>query len=238
MTAMISAPGRLVARALLRIHRPIALWFWGVMILCAAVVQSVATLVGSSDFPGGAWTLIAGSATRYWMLVIGILLVVLHLRAFVANGITRRDFTLGAAVFGLVCAAGFGVLLLLGHAVETALFDTAGGEPVSYLPTTVGGAAAELGRTVPALAAFLVSGLLIGTAYYRFHPLAATLLIVPSLVPAALAGWTLTVGDIGSMSDVPMPYAAGLALTLTAVVIASLVARRLLGDVAIRRTAG
>jgi hypothetical protein len=224
---------KLVMSTLLRLYRPIALWFLAVLTVVLVGVDVVTRIGSELEVFGGLWTLITSSATRYWILVVGILVTTMQLRVYVANGITRRDFTRGAAAFGLIVAVAFTVVVLIGHAVESTVVATAvSGDHVAL------SAARELdrlGRVLPTLLAYGVSGWLIGIGYYRFHPLAGTLLIAPAVVPMVVTTWLLGAEDFGPFNDAPLPYAVGLPIVLAVVAIAFLLVRRLLSDVAIRR---
>ena len=228
----------LVTINLLRIYRPVALWFLSVIIVVMVALEVILTPLGDDgDLPAdGLWTLVAGSAVKYWLLVIGIMLSVMNLRTFVANGITRRDFITGAALFGIVVAVELAFIVLLGHIAESVAMGTVAGSDRShgYVPLTAGAAIGEFGRNVPAVLAFGVSGWLIGAAYYRFNPFIGTALLAPALVPAGLTVWMLSVGDIAPISDAPLPYWPALGIVLAAVVVGYLAVRRILGDAAIR----
>ena len=229
----------LVLINLLRIYRPIALWFLSVITVVMLGLEVIFTRVaGDPAMPlDGLWLLVVGSAVKYWLLVIGLLLPALNLRTFVANGITRRDFTAGAALFGIAAAVGLALFVLLGHVVESAALSAAAG-PGNYVPLTAGRALGEFGRNVPAILAFGLSGWLISAAYYRFSPIIGTALLVPAMIPAGLTTWMLSVGDIAPISDAPLPYWPAVAIVLAAVALGYLAARRILSEAAIRPTAG
>jgi hypothetical protein len=227
---------KLVASNLLRIYRPIALWFLGFIIAVMVALEVIFTrFADAADLPtDGLWSLVAGSAVKYWLLVVGILLSVMNLRTFVTNGITRRQFTGGAAIFGIVVAVGLAFVVLLGHIVESVALGAVAG-PGEHTALTAGAAIGEFGRNLPALLAFGLSGWLIGAAYYRFSPFIGTALLVPAMVPAGLTTWMLSVGDVAPISDAPLPYWPALAIVLAAVAIGYLAVQRILGQAAIRR---
>ena len=225
-----------VTSNLMRIYRPIAVWFLSFIIVVMVVLEVIFTrFADDADLPtDGLWSLVAGSAVKYWLLVIGILLSVMNLRTFVTNGITRHDFTAGAAIFGIAVAVALAFVVLLGHIAESVALAAVAG-PGEHVSLTAGAAIGEFGRNVPAILAFGLSGWLIGAAYYRFNPFIGTAFLVPALVPAALTTWLLSVGDVAPISDAPLPYWPALAIVLAAVGVGYLAVRRMLGDAAIRR---
>ncbi|OJF13729.1 hypothetical protein [Couchioplanes caeruleus] len=64
-------------------------------LVAAALVAGAATDPGFSP-----WMTVAGSAVKYWVGAFGILLVVSHLRHFVAAGLTRRAVLAGGSAVG------------------------------------------------------------------------------------------------------------------------------------------
>lgn len=137
-------------KTLVRIYLPVLLSFLAFMVPAVVITDIVTGPIGHSDpVPGGFWLLIVGSATKYWLLIVGILLATMQLRVFVANGVTRRDFTTGAARFGLVAAVALAVLVVGGHAVESAVVT--GGLTDVHPP-------AEFLRQLSGLLAFGVGG--------------------------------------------------------------------------------
>lgn len=74
----------LVTTNLLRIYRPIGLWFWSAAIV--GIGAALTVVLRFTGLPYSLWELIAGSAAKYWLSVIGVLLVSSHLKQFVATG--------------------------------------------------------------------------------------------------------------------------------------------------------
>jgi hypothetical protein len=146
-----------------------AVWYWAILTL--AVAALVGLLVSLADVRFSAWSTITIPAAKYWMLVVGILLTAGYLRAFVAHGITRRHFIAGAALFGGGVTVAFAVITLLGLGVERTVFDAAGWLPrlnQPYPVSSIGDAAAHLGRTIPIYLGHLVAGWLISSNFYRY----------------------------------------------------------------------
>ena len=93
-----------VVASLLRLWRPMILWFAAILVTVEVVAVTAISAAGPVQF--SFWLVVAGAAAKYWPLVAGILLVSTNFRLLVANGVTRHEFLAGAGVFGLVLVAG------------------------------------------------------------------------------------------------------------------------------------
>jgi len=229
---------RLVATSLLWIYRPVGLWFWSLMIFGVAIGVGVIVTVTEPRF--SLWLLVAGSAAKYWLSVVGVLLVSTHLRQFVATGVTRRAFLAGSAVFGLAAAWLFTLIVTTGHGIEQSLLTLTrhGPLPADYPLLSAGSAASEFFHVLPGELAFLVSGAAIAAGFYRFGPLPGLLLILPGLVPALVAELLLGRGQHGEPLTRFLPFGLALTLSLLATALAAAMYQRKLRDVAIPRPAG
>jgi hypothetical protein len=226
----------LVAKSLTRTFRPVVLWF-----LCAVTVIAVAASIvaaGVSDLGYSLWLIILGHSTKWWLLVVGTLLIATHLKLYVANGITRRDFLLGSALFGAGAVVAIALLIPAGHGVEQLVWTIAGTPPAGYPEFSAAGAVREFGHYLPIGLGFLVSGAFIGAAFYRFPWWAGLVLIVPGIMPAITADALL--GGVGA--DPPatrgLPYAGALAVSLLVTLLMAAMVGAAMRDVTIRRTAG
>lgn len=226
-----------VVRSLFHIYRPVALWFWGIGTL--ATVITTAVLARVAEVEVSVWFLIAGQAMKWWLLILGTLLVGVHLRLYVANGVTRRDFLIGAGVFGGLSAVLFTLVVPIGHGVERLLWTAFGTPPDSYPAFTAGTALREAGHLLPGALGCLVSGALIAAGFYRYNWWIGLLLVVPGLLPLAVAEGLL---GLYAAAEMPaprlLPFAGGFALSLAVTVLGALALRHEMRDVTIRRTAG
>ncbi len=229
------SPQRLVAVNLLRIYRPVALWFWATMIVCVGVGMTAVTLL--TDPTLSLWLVVSGAAAKYWLGVVGVLLVSLHLRQFVANGITRHDFLAGAAIAGLLVAVLFAVAVPFGHGAEQMLMGLGGPLPERYPTTSPGTALREFGHILPASVAFLVTGGAASAGFYRFGAWGGLALLPVTLLPIAAAEALLGVDEHGGFDVRFVPYPAAVLITLAVTALAALLYRWELRDVAIRRGA-
>jgi hypothetical protein len=233
---VLTPPSRAVAAELLRVYRLQAIWFWITMVVGIAVAATLVAVNGGAD--SSIWLMVAGTAAKYWLLVIGVMVVTVHLRMFVANGITRRDVSVGGAAFAVVTAAAFTLVVILGQIVEHVLLAEADKLPAGYPALSPGGVLGELGRYFPMLLAYLVTGALISVGFYRLGGWRGMALLVPGLLPLFSAEFLLGLDDADRFGPQPLPYAAALAVCL-GVIAAGVVGVRLLSrDMPIRRPAG
>lgn len=180
---------------MLGMHTYLALWFWAtILFLAVAAGVVVLNLVGTI---GVSILQFAAHGALWYPFSLMITVAAVQLTSHVGNGMTRRSFARAAVLTTVVVGLVYGVLLAVGLAVEGALYDRAGwahghiantgesgdvrSEPwnehvlvsaATYAVRSAGGA---------------VSGLLVGTAYYRLGALRGTL-VLPLTVLPALAG--------------------------------------------------
>jgi hypothetical protein len=224
---------RLVATTLLSIYRPVVLWFWTTMTVCAVVGMTAIALYGEPTF--SLWLLMAGSAAKYWLGVVGATLVSLNLRQFVANGITRREFLAGAAIFGLLATVVFAVAVVAGHGVEQQLLLRLDGPlPAGYPAMTPGTALREFGQILPSALAFLVAGAAVTAGFYRFGAWGGFALLPAAVLPLAAAETLFGLDASLGFTVRFVPYAAAVLITLAVTALGVLLYQRVLRDVTIR----
>jgi hypothetical protein len=224
-----------VTVALYRIYRPVAAWFLGMVVVGVAVASTVMNHFGAQKV--SLWLLIAGFGSKYWLGVVGVMLVSLQLKSFVANGITRRACLLGAGVFSLLLALFFALLAPIGHAVEGAVLSIFVDLPAEYPSVSMPNLIAEFGHALPADLAFLVTGAAVTLGFYRFGGLLGLAVMIPALVPLAVAEGLFNFDNGADMTTRFVPYAVALLLSLLATAAGVLLLRLEIKDVAIRRTA-
>lgn len=177
--------------------------FMGIIAIVFALIGVGMALGGNfdDDVARSAWENSA-YATRYFPLALGIMLTPTFLPAYVAHGVTRRSFAVGAAAAVLLIAAVMAVLEAAGYLIEDGVYRLAGADQEFTTPHLFD-SGAQAWVVVPevwiVVAANVAAGWLIGSAYYRwswFGPtLALPLLLAPMLVVEALmsVGWAGTV---------------------------------------------
>jgi hypothetical protein len=224
-----------VTKALFRVYRPIIVPF--AVILVVAEVIAARAVVRFSDLRFSMWLVLAGNAAKYWILVIGIILVAMHLRQFVVNGATRHEFLAGVAVFGLVLSVAWALAVPLGHGIESAVLEALGRRGTGYPVQTAGGALREFGEQLPISLAYLVSGATIAIGFYRWRAWIGLAVMLVGAAPAVLSDRLL---GIDEWNGVPhgLPYPVALPLSLAATALVAWGLHRAVSDVPIRRTAG
>jgi len=224
-----------VTSALFRLYRPIVLPF-AVILVVADVIATVA-VANFTDLGFSMWLVLGGQAAKYWILVVGIILVAMNLRQFVVNGATRHEFLAGVAVFGLVLAVAWAIAVPLGHGIENAVLDAVGKRGPGYPVLTAGGALREFGQQLPISLAYLVSGATIAIGFYRWRAWIGLGVMLGGAVPAFATDWLLGFNEWGGLTH-DVPYSVGLAVSLAATGLVAWGFHRATSDVPIRRTAG
>ena len=103
-----------------------------------------------------------------------------------ANGVTRRDFLLGAGVFSLVTAVLFAALVPSGRGRRVAAATAFGVAGNGYPDFSAGEALRDFGHYVPGTIGWLVTGALVAAGFYRYSWWAGLLLIIPFALPLAV----------------------------------------------------
>ena len=227
----------LVAKSLAKIYRPVIIAVWSIIALIVVLVTSVLAAVYEVRY--SLWLIIAGQAMKWWLLVFGVLAVAPHLRLYVSNGVTRRDFLAGAALFGGLTAVAYALIVVVGHGIERLVWTAFGTPPATYPPFSALDGLREFGHFLPGALGCLVTGALIAAGFYRFTWWIGLLLTIPGLLPLAVADGMLGLyAAVEAPAPRLLPYPAALAFSLTVTVIGALLLHREMHDVAIRRTAG
>jgi hypothetical protein len=225
-----------VHHALFRVYRPIIVVFAALLLLFHVSITSV--IVAANGHIGfSMWLVLAGEGAKYWVLVVGIMLVVMQLRQFVTNGVTRREFLAGAAVFGLIVTAGFAAVVVLGHSLESLALGAVGGRGDGYPTLSAGGILGEFGQVFPESLGYMVSGALIAAGFYRWRPWLGLIVMLGGAIPALVGDVLFGVDEFGDVAA-RLPYSGALALSLGTSALACAAFRQVLSDVPIKRTAG
>jgi len=174
---------------LLRRHTFLYSLYWSVMYLVL-----VGFLVSFEVFgpwilqtpSASAWSLAVNVAPGWFAFVMGIITASSHMPIAIANGVTRRDFSIGAGVFALATVCLFEILKMVGLAVEALVFHATGLMDRLTVPfpwPTVGGVLSDMAKGL----GFMLSGWLIALVFYRLR-------IWWALLLAPLAGIPLSGG--------------------------------------------
>ncbi|BCJ54652.1 hypothetical protein Asp14428_61270 [Actinoplanes sp. NBRC 14428] len=220
-----------VLLTLLRMYRPIFLWFGATLVIGVGIADLVLGAVTEPAF--SLWMFVAASAVKYWVLVIGVILVSTHLRQFVAAGVTRRALVTGGLIFGVLTSLAVAVLVPLGHGLEDALLgEVAAGYPAWSPRLGLG----EFGHVLPSCLAFFVSGAAVVAAFYRYGAWRGLPLLVPALLPALVTEGLLGLGGNGELLTRFLPYAAAVTVSVGLSLVGAMLYRRVMRDVTIRRS--
>ncbi len=177
----------IVVRAQLRAGLPMVAGYWAIMLTIYALIISVVTTVGDTDV--SIWATSGGSAPKYFLLAIGVMLTTVFLPVYVGNGVTRRDFALGVSVYILAVAAIYAVIMTLGFLLEHAIYSSADLMGNLNDPYPVQTFADGLGTLVAELLVgivYLCCGWVMGTCFYRFGAWWGIALIPVTVLPAAV----------------------------------------------------
>jgi hypothetical protein len=222
-------------RALFRLWRPIIGCFAGVMLAAELIFAGVLSTAGRATF--SPWLVMTVPASKYLLLVVGVMLVGINLRQFVANGATRHEFLAGAALFGLVLALGFPLAMTLGHGLESVLLGALGQRGAGYPVASASSLAGEFARVLPGALAYPVSGALIGAGFYRWRAWTALGVMLLASLPIGVADGLLGIDEFGAEAG-RMPYPVALPASLAVTAAAVVAFQRVIRDVPIKRAAG
>ncbi|BCB79467.1 hypothetical protein GCM10022251_72070 [Phytohabitans flavus] len=234
----------IVSRAQLRAALPMIAGYWGVMAVIYTVI--ITAVLAAGDTEVSIWATSGGSAPKYFLLAVGVMLTTVFLPAYVGNGVTRRHFVLGGSLYLLVIAAVYAVIMTLGYVVEHGIYTSAdlmGGlqEPYPVLNVTDGLVAlvAELCIGI----VYLCCGWLMGTCFYRCGNWLGIGLIPLTVAPAIVteigfdALWFGHLINNGLGIERP-PLAVGVLMAAACIAVAWSVNFALVRAVAIKKVSG
>ncbi|GAA4456358.1 hypothetical protein [Phytohabitans houttuyneae] len=176
-----------VVRAQLRAGLPMVAGYWAIMIAIYAAIITVVATVGDTDV--SIWATSGGSAPKYFLLAVGVMLTTVYLPAYVGNGVTRRDFTLGASLYILAVAGVYAAIMTLGFVVEHAIYTSAdlmGGLTDPYPVRAFGDGLETLVAELLVGIVYLCCGWVMGTCFYRYGSWWGIGLIPVTVLPAVV----------------------------------------------------
>lgn len=238
----VPVPVPAVVRTMLRGQRWLALIALLLPVAATALTLLVRTFTDGVDT--SAWEF-GGTSVRWMLFALGVAVTPLYLPTYVAHGVTRRRFTVAAALAGGGLAVAAAAYLAAGLLVERVLLAAAGAGGPQLAGPHLFGSTSQVHLIVAEYGvvnlAYLVAGWLVGSVYYRYGGRRGTLLAPLALLP--LAGVEVLInmvddlaGLLGPASRAAAPLAACLGL---AVVAAGLLAvRAVLRDVPVRPPTG
>jgi hypothetical protein len=205
------------------------------------VVATVIILLGRAEM--SVWQWFGNSPSKYFIMAMGIHAATVYVPLYIGHGVTRRDFTVGGAVFFGTASVAFAGIVMVGYLLEW-IVRAATGQfgPVGAI-ASVGDAAIVFARAVLIHLAFVCTGWLIGAAFYRYGTWIGILLIPVCAIPGFLSDFVLQTNpdgldlrDILDLGTATGPAGFGISIVLT--VVGAVAVRLLLRDVAIRKVTG
>jgi hypothetical protein len=218
----------IVARALFTGHLRFLWYFWAIAIPILVVAGVSMAISGHLDH--SPWENAELGGAKYYPFVFGILNTPTMLPLFVAHGVTRRSFSLGAAAFLVLFSGAFALIITLGYGIEYALYP-AHHLPIKLVAPHIFSSTTQLPlvflESLLVLLAHMTSGLLIGSGFYRLGGWRGLPFIIPALLPALGADVLLFTGWEGAalhalgVGHPPTPVGVATAVALIAVGLAA-----------------
>jgi hypothetical protein len=220
---------RVVFVTLLGFYRWIASGFVAAMVLVTVVGD---LLLSRTPFVRySLWMTISAHGAKYWLGVVAVMTVTMHLRPYVAAGLSRRAFLTGAGAFLGAAGLALSVLMVVGHLVEQSVVHRG----PTYPTLTAGHLGVEFLHELVTVLAYAAAGAAITAGYYRFGGFFGLLLMIPAAVPVVVAGEVLELGPHGATIAKLLPYGPALAVTAVATALVAALGLRELRDTPIRR---
>ncbi|MDQ7905596.1 hypothetical protein RB614_13830 [Phytohabitans sp. ZYX-F-186] len=218
--------------------------YWAIMLPIYAAIVALVLAVGDVDV--SIWATSGGSAPKYFLLAVGVMLATVYLPVYVGNGVTRRDFALGASLYILLAAAVYAVFMTLGFAIEYPIYsarDLMGNLTDPYPVRSMADALAMLVGQLLVGAVYLVCGWLMGTCFYRLGAWWGIVLIPLTVLPAVVTeigfdalwlGYAINNG----LGIEPPPLAVGVLMAVASIAVAWVANFVLIRTVAIKKVSG
>jgi len=204
-------------------------WYWAIFTVVATAIILASARYGF-ELDQGVVDAQMGGSSRWFMMVLGIIVPAAYLRLHVAAGGTRRSLALGTAQGAVLGGVLIGLVTALYTIGERALFGALDlnwsrefGLPVD------GWAGIALAVVTDTLVAttYYLAGAAISAGYYRLGIVRGTAYVLAALVPAALAdlathsGVAALIVGLDTLPDGGSGVLLGLAGGVVAVVLAA-----------------
>jgi hypothetical protein len=214
---------RIVARAMFTGQVRYLLFFWAIAIPIFVGIGVGMAMSGHLD--QSTWETAELGGAKYFPFVVGIMITPTMLPLFVAHGVTRRSFSLGAAAFLALYSGVFALIVTAGYGIEY-VFYSAYHLPIKLVAPHMFSSTAQLplvlAEALLVLMAHMTSGLLIGSGFYRLGWWFGLLFLIPAILPALAADVLLFTGWEGAalhalgIGHPPNPVAVPIVVALIA----------------------
>lgn len=247
MTAQVDTPartwrrGRSCGRRLGQVMLYVGgVWFLPIVVVIFVGLGFLQALVGGFG-DTGQWISVWENSLqpmRYFPLAMAIIFGAGMLPTYVAHGVTRREFAIGAGVVIVGTSLAVAVVGLIGFGVEDLVYGMLGHTRVfesPHLYATPGDVAWVAVEYALMTVVHMAAGLLIGLSYYRFGGLIGTALLLVTAAPVVAVEAMLSVSYLGRLMTEGFGWerlAAGVAVPAS---VAVLVATSGVVYVAVRR---
>ncbi|GAA2243467.1 hypothetical protein GCM10010413_52880 [Promicromonospora sukumoe] len=220
---------RRAAGVTVRVVATIGAWYWAIFAVIAVAVV-LGTVRWGSGMDQGVVDAQLGGSSRWFVLVLGLIIPATYLRLHVAAGGTRRSMTTGTVRGALVSGLLIGAVTALYLVGERALFgalDLTWAREFGLPVGGYGGIALTVVSEALVAATYYLVGATIAAGYYRLGVVRGSLYILVALVPAALVdlasrtGVTALVLGPESLPDGAAGVLLGLAAGAAAVALAA-----------------
>lgn len=209
------------SRHLITAYLLVSLWLWAIIVLALVFFH----VLMSGIIPGR--VLVAGFGTHpttWFPFALGVIFVLAYLPVHVTSGGTRRAFVraflVTAALMGMLYAVVLVVLIYTERAIFGTITDPSAAPGSLVSESAIGMAGGQALMSITAI----ITGALVGMAYYRSGGLRGTVLLIPAVTPL-LAVIVLVSGDasIRAFLSLPDSTAVTVAASLAATVLAAVV---------------
>ena len=169
-----------------------SLWWLGIVWVLTLVAFGVILLITSlndADIEDSLWQGVGAGWQRWVVLGAGWSMVPSFAPMLLTHGVTRRRLAQAAVIAGAVISVACAAVVVLGYGIEDVVFDRNGWDHVLDGGEEAGGIRFLLEASMEVaivMAAYFVTGWLIGVAAYRHGKDSLVWFLVPCLAPAVL----------------------------------------------------
>ncbi|WP_129668177.1 hypothetical protein [Phytoactinopolyspora endophytica] len=180
------------------------LWFLPIVVVVFFALGIIQAGVGG--FEDGSWRSVWEDSLqpmRYFPLAMSVIVGAGLMPNYVSLGLTRREFSVGAALMVFASSVGFAVAGTLGHQIERAVFGWFDEVPTLNAPhlfSDSGDVLAVFGEYSILTGVHMAAGLLIGATYYRFGGLIGTALLPFTVAPILAVELLLSASYFGNVA--------------------------------------